>query len=75
MEVDLPPGSTAQQLVDLLVAKHPGLGEVLTDEGGSLHDYLKMFINGREVVYLDDGFGHVLESADRVDIFPPVGGG
>jgi MoaD family protein len=75
VEVDVPPGSTAQQLVELLVTTHPGLDEALTDEAGRLHDYLKMFINGREVVYLDDGFGHVLKSADKVDIFPPVGGG
>jgi molybdopterin converting factor small subunit len=34
-----------------------------------------MFINGREVVYLDDKFNHVMKSEDKVDIFPPVGGG
>jgi MoaD family protein len=75
MEVDLPPGSSAQELIDLLVAQHPALVEALTDEGGSLHEYLKMFVNGREVVYLDDQFDHVLEPSDKVDIFPPVGGG
>jgi MoaD family protein len=75
VEVDLPPGSTAQQLIDLLARKNPGLREALTDDGGELHDYLKMFVNGREVVYLDEGFDHVLGPSDKVDIFPPVGGG
>jgi MoaD family protein len=75
VEVDLPPGSSAQDLLDLLVTKHPGLEDTLTDEGGRLHQYLKMFINGREVVYLEDQFAHVLGPSDKVDIFPPVGGG
>ncbi|MBT8396933.1 MAG: MoaD/ThiS family protein [Gemmatimonadetes bacterium] len=75
VEVDLPEGSSAQKLLDLLVTQHPGLEEELTDEGGHLHGYLKMFINGREVVYLDGQFQHVLDPGDTVDIFPPVGGG
>jgi MoaD family protein len=75
VEVDLSEGSSAQQLLDLLVTQHPGLEEALTDKAGHLHDYLKMFVNGREVVYLDDGFNHVLAPSDKVDIFPPVGGG
>jgi MoaD family protein len=75
VQVDLPPGSSAQQLIDLLVSQHPGLGEALTDEDGHLHGYLKMFINGREVAYLEGGFDHILAPSDKVDIFPPVGGG
>jgi molybdopterin converting factor small subunit len=34
-----------------------------------------MFINGREVVYLEGQFQHVLQPTDTVDIFPPAGGG
>ncbi len=75
VEVEIPPGASAQELIELLTRQCPGLKEALTDEGGFLHDYLKMFVNGREVVYLDDGFDHVLGPSDKVDIFPPVGGG
>ena len=75
VEVGLEPGSTAQQLIEVLVAQNPPLEEVLLDESGQLHRYLKMFINGREVVYLEGQFQHVLKPTDRVDIFPPVGGG
>jgi len=75
VEVDLPPGSSARELIRLLITRHPALEEALTNEGGHLHDYLKMFINGREVVYLEGEFEHVLRPTDRVDIFPPVGGG
>lgn len=75
LHVDLVPGTTAQGLIDLVVSDHPSLRTELLDEGGKLHDYLKMFINGREVVYLEKQFQHVLAPTDIVDVFPPVGGG
>jgi molybdopterin synthase sulfur carrier subunit len=75
VEVDLEPGSNAQGLIELVVAQHPALETALLDEGGHLHQYLKMFINGREVVYLEGQFQHVLQPTDTVDFFPPVGGG
>jgi MoaD family protein len=75
IQVELKPGSSAQQLIELVVAQHPALESVLLDESGRLHEYMKMFINGREVVYLEEGFQRVMEPTDAVDIFPPVGGG
>ena len=75
VEVDLEPGSDAQRLLQGVVERCPALGSVLLDDQGHLHEHMKMFINGREVVYLEEGFQTVLEPTDRVDIFPPVGGG
>ena len=75
LEVELEPGTTAQGLIDLVVTDHPSLKTELLDEDGQLHSYLKMFINGREVVYLEKQFQHVLAPTDIVDVFPPVGGG
>lgn len=75
LDVDLEPGASAQQLIELLAAQNPALETALIDENRHLHTYLKMFINGREVVYLEGQFQHVLQATDRVDIFPPVGGG
>lgn len=75
VEVDMEPGSSAQDLIERVVARHPALETVLLDENKQLHKYLKMFINGREVVYLEGQFEHVLQPTDTVDIFPPVGGG
>jgi MoaD family protein len=75
VEVDLEPGSTAQQLIEAVAAQHPALETVLLDENRCLQEYLKMFINGREVVYLEGQFLYVLQPTDTVDIFPPVGGG
>jgi len=75
VEVDLEPGSSAQQLIERVVARHSALEATLLDEDRHLHEYMKMFINGREVVYLEGQFQHVLQPTDTVDIFPPVGGG
>ncbi len=75
LDVEVESGSSAQDLIDLLVSQNPALKTPLLDEQGQLHSYLKMFINGREVVYLEDQFQSILDPADTVDIFPPVGGG
>ena len=75
VDVDLEPGSSAQQLIELIAAQNPALESALLDEDRQLHSHLKMFINGREVVYLEGQFEHVLHPTDTVDIFPPVGGG
>ena len=73
--LDLQPGCTAQQLLDLLIAQRPDLGPALVDDTRRLHRHMKMFINGREVFYLEGQFEYVVQPADVVDIFPPVGGG
>lgn len=75
IQVDMPPGSTARQLIDLVVSDYPDLEPELIDENGNFRNHMKMFINGREAVYLDDKFGYIMKPTDKVDIFPPVGGG
>jgi sulfur-carrier protein len=75
IQMDMPPGATARQLIDLVVASYPDLGPELLDENGDFRSHMKMFINGREAVYLDDKFSYVMKPTDKVDIFPPVGGG
>jgi sulfur-carrier protein len=75
INVEMPSGSTARQLVDLVVTNYPALRPELLDESGNFHSHMKMFVNGREVVYLQDQFSHIMRPTDKVDIFPPVGGG
>jgi len=75
VDVPLDDGSTAQELLHRLVKECQELGAALLDGEGRLNAHMKMFVNGREVVYLDDAFGHVIQPTDTVDIFPPVGGG
>ncbi|MGB7872810.1 MAG: ubiquitin-like small modifier protein 1 [Anaerolineales bacterium] len=75
IRVDMPNGSTARQLIDLVVTNYPDLGPELLDENGDFRSHMKMFINGREAVYLYEKFGYIMKPTDKVDIFPPVGGG
>ncbi len=75
VEVDLEPGPTAQELIEGMVAQHPALEPALLDGDNNLYGHMKLFVNGREVVYLEKQFQHVLQPTDTVDIFPPVGGG
>ncbi len=75
VELTLPPGTTAIQLAHKLAEEYPAMRRELLDENGNFLSHMKFFINGREVVYLPDKFDTVIQPADKVDIFPPVGGG
>jgi molybdopterin synthase sulfur carrier subunit len=75
VELDVSGGVTAIELVHHVIERYPAMGPELLDDEGNFHSHMKMFINGREVVYLEDKFDHVLQPEDKVDIFPPVGGG
>lgn len=73
--LDLSPGNTLHELVVALVNRFPALGPALTGETGQLLPYIHIFVNGRDVQFLPDGFSTVVTSADKIDIFPPVAGG
>jgi MoaD family protein len=75
VQVDLPPQATATQLVKVVVDEYPDLRRELLDENEQFHAHMKFFINGREAVYLDDKFETILRPEDKIDIFPPTGGG
>lgn len=66
---------TAMGLIHKMIANYPDLRPELLDENGKFYDHMKMFVNGREVVYLEGGFDYRLQETDKIDIFPPVGGG
>lgn len=75
VEVALPPEATARDLLEAVVAAYPVLRAELLDANNAFQSHMKFFINGREVVYLPQQFNTRLQVEDRVDIFPPVGGG
>jgi len=75
VKLDVSDGLTAMELINALVAEYPAMGPELLDENGNFYSHMKMFINGREVVYLEGQFDYRLQPEDKVDIFPPVGGG
>jgi MoaD family protein len=73
--VDLPAGSRMREVLAALVERFPALQEHLLDESGGLLSHVHVFVNGRDILYLDQGLETILQPDDKLDIFPPVGGG
>lgn len=75
IHVDLPDGTTVQQLVDEVVERFPVLRSHWVDQQGEVYPHVHIFINGSEAQTLPDQLGTHLNSSDRIDFFPPVAGG
>jgi MoaD family protein len=75
VEVDLPAPASVSAVLRRVTELKPKLARELWDEQGKLRDYIKVFVNGRELAYLPDGIETLLHANDELDIFPPVGGG
>lgn len=75
VDVDIPPGATARQLLNAIVDSYPALRPELLDEQGNLRSHMKFFINGREVIYLEHQMDTIIQPDDVITVFPPVGGG
>lgn len=75
VELTLPSGTTAIQLVLRFVKDYPAMRKELLDANENFLPHMKFFINGREAVYLPEKFDTIIQPDDKVDIFPPVGGG
>lgn len=75
VDFDLPDHSTIGQLIDLMVKRYPDLRRELLDENGNLYGHVHVFVNGRDVPYLENRLETVLKSDDVISVFPAVGGG
>ncbi len=75
IEFDVPPGSTVGFLVKDMVTRYPDLGRALLDSEGQLARHVHVFVNGRDVPYLENQMNTVLQENDAVSVFPAVGGG
>ena len=73
--IDLPSGITVTQMVEAIMDQYPLMRSELVDENGDLHGHIHIFVNGRDAPYLDNKLDTIISSSDKVDIFPPVGGG
>lgn len=72
---DLPDQGTIGQLIDLMVTRYPDLRRELLDESGNLYGHVHVFVNGRDVPYLENRLETVLKADDVISVFPAVGGG
>ena len=75
VEVDLSESCTVLGALELATRDRPALGAEIWEAPGRLFDYIHVFINGRESVFLPQQLNTLLSAADEVDVFPPVGGG
>lgn len=74
VKVQAGPGDTVRLALELLVEQYPALADKLWDENGELSGALHVFINGRNIIWLD-GLDTILQKGDALAVFPPVAGG
>ncbi|AEV17123.1 Molybdopterin converting factor, small subunit [Thermus sp. CCB_US3_UF1] len=66
-------GSTVGEVLEHLIRLYPALREELF-EGGELAERVSVFLEGRDVRYLQ-GLATPLSPEATLDLFPPVAGG
>jgi len=74
VEFDLPAGADVEALLRAAGDRFPQLVELTWNEDGTLRDFLKVFVNGREIRHLQMLATPLPDDAE-LDIFPPVAGG
>lgn len=74
VEFDLAPGATVRDLLNAATARFPAFASLVWTPEGDLGDFIKFFVDGREVRYLQ-GLETVISEGAVVDIFPPTAGG
>lgn len=71
---DLPEGSTTKDLLKAACERFPALAPLIWTDGGDLGEYIKVFVDGRDIRYLQM-LQTPLPAGAEVDIFPPAAGG
>ena len=72
-QVSVEPGTLAD-VIGQLESAHPGMGERLLDEDGSLRKFVNVFVDDDDVRYLD-GLDTKVADDITVSIIPAVAGG
>lgn len=75
VEFELEQGVTAQEVLDAVIARFPLMKKELLDANGRMYGHVHLFINGRDVQFLEEEFRTRITQDDTVNIFPAVGGG
>ena len=74
LELKTGPGDTIADALNEIIERWPQLKPELYGPDGELSNRIHIFLNGRDVRYLDGLDMKIPEGAD-LRIFPPVGGG
>lgn len=75
VEFDLVAGATIAQLLEEMLHRYPDLRHELLDEQGQLYQHVHIFVNGRDVTFLEQGMETPLAERDAIGVFPAIGGG
>ena len=75
VEFEFESGMTVREMIDLVIIEYPRLERELLDDDRNLYQHVHVFVNGRDVPYLDDALSTRIQDNDKIDIFPAVGGG
>jgi molybdopterin synthase sulfur carrier subunit len=75
VDFDLAAGSTIAQLLEEMIGTYPPLRQELLDEQGKLYQHVHIFVNGRDVSFLEQGMETPLTHGDTIGVFPAIGGG
>ena len=65
---------TVGDAVQALVGRHPALAEQLLTADGELHRFVNVFVNGRDVRYLE-GLATPVAERDEIRLLPAIAGG
>jgi molybdopterin synthase sulfur carrier subunit len=74
LDVQAGPGDTVRDAVHELLARYPVLAPDVMGDDEELVRHVHIFLNGRNVRLLD-GLDTLIQDGQKLDIFPPVGGG
>jgi len=75
LTLDLPDGVTVRETLETCFGLFPALRAELMTADNQLHGHVHFFVNGRDVPYLTEVLETRVSRADKLDVFPAVGGG
>ena len=67
-------GTTIEEILGNLDKLHPGLGERIYDENGSIRRFVNIFVNDEDIRFLEEK-ATPLKEGDEVSIVPAIAGG
>ncbi len=71
----LPDGVTVRDVLEECFKLYPPLRAELMKDEQEMLGHVHFFVNGRDVPYLPDVLETKVSRADKLDVFPAVGGG
>lgn len=75
VDFDLTEGASIAQLLEEMLRRYPALRHELLNEQGQLYQHVHIFVNGRDISFLERGMETPLSERDAIGVFPAVGGG